>query len=300
MNDLFHIGSTDPLTTQTFIGGSGSAAPTATSFRHVWYKPRGASIVSIVLVGAGAGGGSGESGTAGTQRGGGGGGGSGAVVTASFPAFLLPDILYIITPDGGEPGGIGARAYVAVDVTSLAAAGLLLVSGTADAAAGGNGSGGSGGALGGFSTAPSKPLALFTSYAFGWNGSNGNNGSAGNSGGAAAVLAWVGPRHGGIGGSGCVSADTAAGGYSTGTPSPIPQGAGATAAGEGVAGSLATLGPTILLGSCGGTGGGASNAGTGGKGGDGGPGSGGGGGGAGVTGGVGGRGGPAICAITAF
>lgn len=71
-----------------------------------WAKPRNATLVCIMLVGAGGGGGGGCGGTSATVCGGGGGGAGGARVMGIYPAVFLPDTLRIsVAP--GRPGGAG-------------------------------------------------------------------------------------------------------------------------------------------------------------------------------------------------
>jgi hypothetical protein len=119
MLDLFN---TSPANTnyQEFYGGGTT---------RDWVKPRGASMVRFMLIGAGGGGGIGSS-TAG-----GGGGGSGAVTSWIGPAMFVPDVLRITVGAGGT-SGVNATAssviYQAKDGTGytlLTAAGG--VSGTA-------------------------------------------------------------------------------------------------------------------------------------------------------------------------
>lgn len=71
-----------------------------------WVKPRGVSMVRMLLIGAGAGGRIGET-TAG-----GAGGGSGAVTQWIGPAIFIPDILRISIGAGGGSGNAGADTTV--------------------------------------------------------------------------------------------------------------------------------------------------------------------------------------------
>lgn len=68
----------------------------------VWVKPRGARMVSIILIGSG-GGGSANT-VFGVSTAGGGGGGSAGVSTLIIPAMFLPDELYISLRGGGAGG----------------------------------------------------------------------------------------------------------------------------------------------------------------------------------------------------
>jgi hypothetical protein len=70
-----------------------------------WHKPRGARLVSGLLMGAGGGGGGGRTGASLSQRGGGGGGGPGAVFKFLIPAIFLPESVGISLGQGGGGGG---------------------------------------------------------------------------------------------------------------------------------------------------------------------------------------------------
>lgn len=86
---------------------------------QTWIKPKNAKMVYIMCVGAGGGGGGGRGYSDGgaTVRGGGAGGTSGIVTTATYPASLLPDILYI-KPGLGGSGGTGGVGTSAANVVS--------------------------------------------------------------------------------------------------------------------------------------------------------------------------------------
>lgn len=140
--------------TQTFYAISGSNA------WQTWIKPRGAKIIQIFCLGGGGGGSQGGVNSSGLSPAYGGGGGGGSSITQGlFPAFLLPDTLYIQVGIGGFGGppktaignppagnaGNGGLSYVSVGPTSSIGA-LILASGTT-AAAGATGLGGSGGTV---------------------------------------------------------------------------------------------------------------------------------------------------------
>ena len=78
-----------------------------------WVKPQGASFVWFTLIGAG-GGGAGSDGASF-----GGGGGSAAVLNCMVPAFLIPDELFIVVPQGGLGGPTGGNAGSAGGSTSI-------------------------------------------------------------------------------------------------------------------------------------------------------------------------------------
>lgn len=93
MLDLFN---TSPANTnyQEFYGGGTT---------RDWVKPRGASMVRMMLIGAGGGG------SVGTTGQGGGGGGSGSVTSWIGPAIFIPDVLRITVGAGGT-SGVGGTA----------------------------------------------------------------------------------------------------------------------------------------------------------------------------------------------
>ena len=102
MLDIFHIPS-NTENTKIFYASSGSNS------WQTWQKPRGAKLIQIFCLGGGGGGGGGSANTAVNNTGGGGGGGGAALSRGLFPAFLLPDTLYIQTGLGGA-GGAGGRS----------------------------------------------------------------------------------------------------------------------------------------------------------------------------------------------
>lgn len=97
MLDFSHIGN---QTQQTFTGVGGTDWQT-------WHKPRGATFVHFFMVGGAGGGGAGFTpGGEGASPGGGGGGSSGRC-SQVFPAWAIPDVLYILIGVGGA-GGVAA------------------------------------------------------------------------------------------------------------------------------------------------------------------------------------------------
>jgi hypothetical protein len=121
MLDLFHIPSNTDSTKIFYAQG-------ATNWQ-TWEKPRNAKFIQIFCLGAGGSGGSGQRGTNGSARAGGGGGGAGGVVRALYPAFLLPDTLYIQVGAGGAfvpptvpgvTGNSGGISYVSIAPTTTA------------------------------------------------------------------------------------------------------------------------------------------------------------------------------------
>lgn len=157
MLDLQHLVSSSRADVQVFIGTRGSTV-------SPWQKPRGVSMIYMLVLGSGGNGGNGAVGAASTAAGGGG-GGSGAQATLLVPAIFLPDVLQVWTGFPGfsstvslrDPlinGGIGAGEYIL-----LAAAG----------GAGGNASGATGGTsgtAGGVPAIGNNPLAGLGRYTF--------------------------------------------------------------------------------------------------------------------------------------
>lgn len=101
MLDLFNIPTPQTANYQEFYGATTSTS-TAT-----WIKPRGASMVRFLLIGAGGGGG------AGSSTAGGGGGGSGSIVSWIGPAMFVPDTLLVLCGRGGigNADGISSSIY---------------------------------------------------------------------------------------------------------------------------------------------------------------------------------------------
>lgn len=293
-----HLADTHPQEEWSFIGTSPPGAIAASSEFQEWLKPKGVKFVGFKLHGSGAGGGNGFTRTAGSAGGGGGGGGSGAMVNALFRAEHLPNVLYILSPRGGNAASVGGRAWVMLEPGQTTAAFALLCSGAADAAAGGTGTGAAAGALGAAGTVATLATASWAYLAMYWYASAGFAGVAGGAqtGAVGASVTPAGPMTGGAGGAGCTTTDFAGGTIAAFGRIRTAPAASSTPGGEGLPGLWL---PSWML-STGGNGGASNNSGTGGKGGDGGPGSGGAGGGAGATGGAGGVGGPANVQIFAW
>jgi hypothetical protein len=292
---------------KTFVGnavGSGDW--------QAWFKPKGCTMASIVLVGAGGNGGNGAIGANSTAAGGGG-GASGAVSKLLVPLCMLPDILYLQLRMGGSGGD--SRISIAPNGTTNH---LLLV-----ATAGGNGGNASGATAGAAGTAASSstvgaaPLSGLGISAF-LGGQAGIIGGTTVSGGALTLPVTGIFVTGGTGGGGLPAAGVAgtAGGSFT-TPSqptifaPHVGGAGGSAAtAPPVSGSGGPLSLTsVLKYGYGGTGGGSTHGSATGaglvqsSGGNGAYGCGGGGSGGALTGstpGVAGIGGPAYCVIVCW
>jgi len=115
MLDLFN---TSPANTnyQEFYGG-GTARD--------WVKPRGASMVRFMLIGAGGGGGNGGSSN------GGGGGGSAAITSWVGPAIFIPDVLRITVGTGGTSNVHGTASSVIYQAKDGTGYTLLTASGGA-------------------------------------------------------------------------------------------------------------------------------------------------------------------------
>lgn len=94
MLDLFNIPTPQTANYQEFIGGGGGGS----GMTKTWIKPRGASMVRFLLIGAGGAGGNGSA------SGGGSGGESGVVTSWIGPAMFVPDSLIVVTYGGAISG----------------------------------------------------------------------------------------------------------------------------------------------------------------------------------------------------
>lgn len=133
MLDIFNTPSPQKSNYQEFYGGG-------TTFD--WIKPRGASMVRMLLIGAG-GGGCGSSSASGGPS-----GGSGAVTQWIGPAMFIPDILRINIGKGGvgSTGIVAPTAATATTVVYQAKDGTGYTLLTANQGAGSNSTGGAAGA----------------------------------------------------------------------------------------------------------------------------------------------------------
>ncbi len=159
MFDLLHIpNDTGSGLVQTFMG---NAQAVGTAW-NTWTKPRGKTMLSIVLVGAGGNGGTGVVG-ANSAAGGGAGGQSGAITTLVLPLWAVPNVLFLSLA-GLKPTATANFASIitfapvntANNVLAFARGGLH----------GGNASAGTGGTVGtaaAIATAANMPLGwLYT------------------------------------------------------------------------------------------------------------------------------------------
>jgi hypothetical protein len=302
MLDFSHIptpfgGATDR---QVFIG----TMSTATGLSQTWVKPRGVSMVHILMLGAG---GKGAAATAGATSAGGAGGGSGAQSSLLIPAHCLPDICFV----GGGSGGSGtavnsffaARPHGATAASPPVASDIFLIAGGAI---------GNAVTVGATGTAATAILSGHGQAVFLAGIAGGAAGAATGAVGATVAAQTTGLFvSGGGGGAGMSAAAAFAGGPSTTSfPSFLPTSLGGTAGTSGVAGGAGQSGISLMDGRfmfSGGGGGGTgfpvATASAGGNGGSGGYGCGGGGGGGAVTGqvaGLGGAGGSALIIVTAW
>lgn len=266
---------------------------------QTWIRPRGKSMFSILMVGAGAGGGGGFSAAASTARGGGGGGGSGAITRYLAPLVDI-DRLYINVPTGGLGGGASTAGSNAVTgvvslAQNLAAVNALIASAGAVATGGGAGSAAAAGAAGAAATTPGFFGQGYLGTMVSTAGNAGLIGGA-QTGAVGAGTTWAGiPLTGGMGGAGVTTTDFAGGAITGAGWAPSIAG-GVAVGGRGNDGWFSRW----PFGSFGGTGGGSNNASIAGAGGNGAIGCGGGGGGGGVTGGAGGNGGHGLVIITCW
>jgi hypothetical protein len=128
MLDLFNIPTPQTANYQEFYGGGTS---------QDWTKPRGASMVRFMLIGAGGGG------VSGSATVGGGGGGSGAVTSWIGPAIFIPDVLRITVGAGGVAGQNGTESVVTYQAKN--GTGYILLQALYGSAGSGTTAGGAGG-----------------------------------------------------------------------------------------------------------------------------------------------------------
>jgi hypothetical protein len=271
-----------------------------------WVKPRGVTMINILVIGGGGGGGAGLGAASGTNRGGGSGGGGGAISRTMIPSIFLPDTLNIVIGNGGQ-GGTQTTAATSGGVTyvELPNGNGGLDSRVIYANGGGAGNSGttSGAAVAGLQgVAPVTP-AVYSSVSIlstSVGGAAAAGGAATGGNGSNIILGTTSLINtGGSGGGGLASTNLSTnGGQYTGSVGLSPTITWATGTSpNGLGGYFSNI-PFI---SVGGIGGGGTNASAGGFGGNGAFGSGGGGGGGGLTtGGPGGRGGDGIVIITCF
>ena len=262
MLDTFGFPTPQGSNYQEFYGGG--------SLRD-WIKPRGASMVRMLLIGAGAGG------RAGSTSAGGAGGGSGAVTEWIGPAIFIPDQLRITIGAGGASGAAGGNTTVIYQAKNTTGYNLLTANGAASNTAG----------------------TEFANNYFGASGIfNSIAGQAGTATGVSITASTTTVLSGGAGGS---SVTTSAGGnVACNYGYPTISGGADTTGGNGADGYFLTQ--PIMIGVGGAGGGGKNTAGAGGNGGNGGIGCGGGGGGRGTTSGasLGGKGGDGAVFIWAW
>jgi hypothetical protein len=159
MLDLFNFPSKWQADVQMFLGNS----PTSGASWCQWTKPRGKTMAYVCCIGAGGNGGNGVIG-ANNLAAGGGGGGSAAQSTLICPVMLLPDVLFVSTPNSGV--GSAAISYVSLMTDTIANHLLLMSRGGGN---GGNASGataGAGGAAGTITAIADCPRAGVGVYNF--------------------------------------------------------------------------------------------------------------------------------------
>jgi hypothetical protein len=324
MLDISHLAGNPKFDVQVFYANS----PVAGAGWVTWTKPRGINFVQFFVLSGGCGGGSGVFGTASLSAGGGG-GASGSQAIVTFPAWAIPDTLYISVGNGGlggapvtsagagQVGLAGIASHVAIyPDTTLTAQNLLIKvnAGVAGAAATGAtaGTAGTAAAITLVSASPLAALGTFYSSAVLSLNLAGIVGNAGGTTGAAAAFTLgtsglvVTPGTGG-GGVGLAATTGAAGGNITGAGTfptltgGIIGGTTTAAGGFGSNGIQPIRGLWFFYGGTGGASGGGAG-GRGGMGGDGAYGCGGGGGGGAITvsSGGGGKGGDGIVVATSW
>ena len=174
MLDVFHIpipyGNAD---VQIFTGKSAVAGA---SWEN-WVKPRGKSMLSILLIGKGGNGGTGVIGANSTAAGGGG-GGSGGMTSLTMPLVGLADTLYLSL--AGQSATTTLASYICIAPNTTALTTLMIANGGGNGGNGAAGTGGTAGTAGAIATVATMPL--------GWQWANlALAGQAGAAGGGAVV-----------------------------------------------------------------------------------------------------------------
>jgi hypothetical protein len=275
---------------------------------QTWQKPRGAKFIHIFAIGGGGGGGGGGVVTSTGTRAGGGGGGSAGFCRGFYPAFLLPDILYVQVGAGGAGGAsqtggsAGTTSFVSLTPAQTPTLAPIILSGNTNCGSGGGAGGVSTSTAGAAGLVATVPGNAIVGGVLGLNilavsGFIGKPGSLSNGAGSPAFTGSNLAQGGASGGfrNGSTSTFGTGGTNTSGSVILLSNVNGGLESGSGDSG-YASLVPFCSMG--GGGGGGTLGA-TGGRGGDGGYGSGGGGGGsATTTGGRGGKGGDGLVIIT--
>jgi len=128
MLDLNHLPTNSKVDRQIFYANSPISGDVSNAV--TWTKPRGVNFIRILCLGGGGGGGAGWRGAV-NVSGGGGGGGSSSQSIINFPAWFLPDILYVVVGYGGaggpidSSGGLGVNSYVLINTNGLSGTSVL-------------------------------------------------------------------------------------------------------------------------------------------------------------------------------
>lgn len=212
---------------------------------QMWTKPRGARMVSIMLIGSGGGGGNQT--TFGVSTAGGGGGGSSGVSNIIVPAMFLPDVLYVNLRGTGAAGNtVSSRGNCTVALTYGTAPAanevVLHVNNGQRAGAGATGS------AGGASTMASACLAGLGVVKWSAGNAGGSSTAAAAGGSGLAASGGITIAGGGGGGTGVAAAGGNRGGHNTGNSIPWPdvlQQAGGSATSDGVNGGWGGAGKQV-------------------------------------------------------
>ena len=198
---------------------------TAGQSTEIWHKPRGKTMIDILLIGKGGNGGTGAIGAVSTAAGGGG-GGSGGQTRLTMPLCLLPDVLYLSLMGLAATGA--QYSYISLMPSQAAGGGQPMSSGTLVSAAGGGNGGnaagataGSAGAAGAAASVSTMPLGW--AYATALGGQAGIIGGTTGGGGAlnipvTGLLVCGGTGGGGVGAGGSVGSRGGQYAVTTGTP----------------------------------------------------------------------------------
>ena len=181
MLDFSHLPNATNADIQVFTSTNNGLA---TDDVRTWIKPRGKSMLNILMIGRGGAGGTGVVGANSTAAGGGG-GGSGAMIMLTMPMWAVPNILYF-----GFGNFSAGNSWVAISPginQSTAPAANCMVVQVGGGGAGGNASGATAGTAG---TAGTTPTAALMPLGWAWADAaiGGQAGIAGGTTGAGAAL----------------------------------------------------------------------------------------------------------------
>lgn len=185
MHDFWHIPTKTGVAEVSYFKGTSTAAG---NDWITWNKPRGKTMVSILLVGKGGNGGTGVIGAAGA---GGGGGGSGGQTFLVMPLALLPNTLFLTL--AGISATTSLASFIAVNMSKLTAGAGGPIANDALMIANGGGNGGNAATTTGGTAGTAAAAATAVTMPLGWQFAHTVlGGQAGTAGGAGTTTGTVG------------------------------------------------------------------------------------------------------------